>query len=68
MPTRTGLVWQAGTLPIVATGVKPHLKTSGTPACQQLGDHRERLCGNTCMNANLCYPCSPFLVSHWRLL
>ena len=34
MPTRTGLVWQAG---IVATGVKPHLKTSGTPAYQQLG-------------------------------
>ena len=30
MPTRIGLVWQAGALPIVATGVKPHLQTSGT--------------------------------------
>ena len=61
MPTE--LVWfgRLEHCQLLLTGVKPHLKTSGTPAYQQLGDHRERICGNTCRNANLCHPCSPFL-------
>ena len=29
---------------------------------------QRKTCGNTCRNANLCHPCSPFLVSHWKHL